>query len=138
MNLFATSLGMVRNFQRALTIPSGDQFDTRVALAEEGQAVREIERDGKVAVDLKFGSIKFKRGEGGSLACALIDVLVDGDEPGGTRVQMDVKVPADPQAESLLAVTDKCRTRIIATLRAAADTFEATSADDLLFHEGES
>ena len=101
---------------------------------QERQFVIEIERDGRVGIDLKFGSIAFKEEAAGSYAVALVDVIVDDGRSGGTRVQMEVKVAADPEAESILGVTDKCRAHIAATLRAAADTFDTTTARELLFH----
>ena len=92
----------------------------------------EIERDGRVGIDLKFGSITFKQEETTSYAVALVDVIVE----SGTRVQMEVKIAADPETASIIAVTEMFRTHIVATLRAAADTFDATTSHALLFHKG--
>ncbi len=93
----------------------------------------EIERDGRVGIDLKFGTITFKEDGGTTYAIALVDVIVETANHSGTRVQLDVKVPADPAVDSIIAVTDKCRLQIAALLRGAADIFEATTAHALVF-----
>ena len=97
----------------------------------------EIERDGRVGIDLKFGTITFQEHADGAHAVALIDVIIPtaGPQPS-TRVQLEVKIPVDPEVDPILGITERCRTHIVATLRAAADTFDTATARALLFHGG--
>lgn len=134
MRFFVAHLEMVRNFHRIALIPWLPRTGGGARCNDERQSVIKIERDGKVGIDLKFGTITFKQEDTKSYAVALIDVLVGGSGEIGTRVQMEIKVAADPETESIVAVTETCRAHIVATLRAAADTFDATTARALLFH----
>jgi hypothetical protein len=136
MRLFGSYLGMVRNFHQVGAIPSRERAGLGVASVEERASVVEIERDGKVGIDLKFGTITFEKEEAASYAVALVDVIVGTSAGSGTRVQMEIKVPADVEVDSVVGVTEKCRAHIVGTLRAAADTFDATTAQALLFHGG--
>lgn len=137
IRLLAHQYAVARNFHPAALIPWLDWAGVGTSSRAERQSVIEIERDGRLGIDLKFGSITFKEEEKGRFAVALVDVLVGAAGEVGTRVQMEVKVPADPETESILAVTEACRTHIVAILRAAADTLDRTSARALVFHGAE-
>ena len=139
MHLFADVLGLARNFQRTWSIPwsipGANEPGNGAASGQERHDVVEIERDGRVGIDLKFGSIVFRQEPDGAYAHALVDVIVAGEHKSGTRVQMELKVPAAPDSESIVAVTEKCRLQIIANLRAAADRFDGTTASALVFQD---
>lgn len=145
MHLFANAVSAARNFQDAASIPlpqaggASDAANASIAHGsdtKEGQSVVDIERDARVGIDLKIGTLTFQEGPEGEFAAALVDVIVGGAEPNrGTRVQMEIKVPARAEADSILAVTEACRRQIVGTLRAAAEKLDAMSARDLVFHK---
>lgn len=138
--LFAANLSYARNFceMSSIPFPSGD--GARLAPASRGQPVIEIERDGRIGIDLKFGSITFKEEGNATFAEALVDVLVaaaDMSPDSDTRVQMSIKIAADPDRDTILGVTEAIRSHIVKTLRAAADTLDEASARTLLFYQPE-
>lgn len=140
LRLLATNFRLARNFQQTIRIPRESETDGGTAFDEEGRSVVEIERDGRIGIDLKFGSITFKEEETGTFAVALVDVIVaaaDMAPESDTRVQMNVRIAADPEKDSILCVTEAFRSHIVKTLRAAADTLDEASARTLLFYQPE-
>lgn len=99
-------------------------------------SVIESERDGKIGIDLKFGSLTFRQEGDTTYAEALVDVIVgtaDMAPEHDTRVQMSVKFRADPETDSVLDVTERCRAQIVSTLRAAAEAVDAVTSRTLLY-----
>lgn len=145
MHLFANAFSAARNLQGAGSIPlpqpegAADASPASTAednVTKEGQSVVDIERDARVGIDLKIGTLTFQEGPEGEFAAALVDVIVAGPEANrGTRVQMEIKIPTQAETQSIMAVTEACRQQIVGTLRAAADKLDAMSARELVFHK---
>lgn len=138
LRLLAANFRLARNFQEMIRIPRLAETDGGTAFDEKGRSVVEIERDGRIGIDLKFGSITFKEEATGTFAIALVDVIVaspDMAPESDTRVQMNVRIAADPDKDSILGVTEAFRRHIVKTLRAAADTLDDASARTLLFYQ---
>ena len=141
LRLFALNFALARNFHQSVSIPSHVGAVAGLARDERGQhPLIDVERDDRIGIDLKFGSITFKEEAGGTYAVALVDVMVTNSDmapEADTRVQMNIRLAADPETDSILALTERFRAHMIKTLRAAAETLDATSARALVFHQPE-
>jgi hypothetical protein len=98
--------------------------------------VKEDVSEMTIAIDVAFGSIRFNKIAGATVASVSVDVTII-DVSSGTEmennVQMTVEFPAAPESESVVAIVDKARGHVIERLRSATTIIEGKSASALLF-----
>ena len=99
--LFALNFALARNFHQSVSIPSHVGAVAGMARDERGQhPLIDVERDDRIGIDLKFGSITFKEEAGGTYAVALVDVMVaaaDMAPEADTRLQMNIRPRRRPR-----------------------------------------
>lgn len=92
----------------------------------------DVERDSSITINLGYGNITFSRDAGGSYASAIIDLAIE-SSCGEDHIELALKIPASPDAETIVAIVEKSRQRIATVLREAAAHFEAQTAESLLY-----
>lgn len=93
----------------------------------------EIERDGAITINVGFGNITFAKDERGPFAVAMVDVAIETAAGADDRIEMSVRVPSEPDRDTILVVVERCRAHLVGTLRSAATHLDDRTAEDLLF-----